>query len=110
MSGAEVAARDATAELRALSDRAEGDDDAHAELRIKTIAAGEPLMQEALKVRVEQMRAEVAGENPAPLESMLASRVVSGWLLVEVLEARSARSIGRAGRARNSGARRRTTC
>jgi hypothetical protein len=113
MSGAEVAAREATAELRALSDRAEGgDDDAHAELRrrvracspekvaefaafarradgmlISTIAAGEPVMQKALRVRVEQMPAEVAGENPTPLEAMLASRVVSGWLLVEILEA-----------------------
>jgi len=113
MSGAEVASRDATAELRALSDRAEdGDDEARAELRrrvrecspekvaelaafarradgmlIRTIAAGEPVMQEALRVRVQQMPAEVAGKNPTPLESMLAQRVVSGWLLVEVLEA-----------------------
>jgi len=54
---------------------------------IRTIAAGEPVIQEALRVRVEQMREEVAGENPTPLEAMLASRVVSGWLLVEVLEA-----------------------
>jgi len=98
MSGSEVAPRDATSELRALSDRAEdGDDEARAELRrrvgacspekvaelaafarradgmlIRTIAAGEPIMQEALRVRVEQMREEVAGANPTPLESMLA--------------------------------------
>ncbi len=101
------------AELKLLSLKAEdGDGDARAELRrrvrecspekiaeladiarraegmlIKTIAAGEPLMREALEVRVRQMRAEVAGPMASPLEAMLASRVVSGWLLVEVLEA-----------------------
>jgi hypothetical protein len=33
------------------------------------------------------MRGEIAGENPTPLERLLAERVVAGWLLVEVLEA-----------------------
>ncbi len=33
------------------------------------------------------MREEIAGEAPSPLEAMLSARVVSGWLLVEVLEA-----------------------
>ena len=33
------------------------------------------------------MREEVAGQDPSPLEAMLSARVVSGWLLVEVLEA-----------------------
>jgi hypothetical protein len=99
--------------LRALSKAAEGGDgEARAELRrtvarctpevvaeassvahraermlIRTISAGEPLMQEALEVRLENMRAEIAGEYPTPLESLLAQRVVAGWLLVEVLEA-----------------------
>ena len=53
---------------------------------IKTISAGEPLMQEALQERLRQMRAEIAGENPTPLEVLLTERVVAGWLLVEVLE------------------------
>ena len=53
---------------------------------IKTISAGEPLMQEALQERMHQMRAEIAGENPTPLEVLLTERVVAGWLLVEVLE------------------------
>jgi hypothetical protein len=100
------------AELKALSKRAEdGEKDARAQLRrlvrssspevvaeasriarrgewmlIKTISAGEPLMQEALRSRMEQMRAEIAGENPTPLEVLLTERVVTGWLLVEVLE------------------------
>jgi hypothetical protein len=99
--------------LQALSSQAKGGDkEARAELRravaecspaiiaeasnvarraermlVNTISAGEPLMQETLKVRLDQMRAELAGENPAPLERLLVERVVAGWLLVEVLEA-----------------------
>ena len=99
--------------LRELSGRAEvGDEEARAELRravaratpaaiaeaadfarcsdkmlVQTISAGEPLMQEALLMRLGYMREEIAGEDPSPLEAMLSARVVSGWLLVEVLEA-----------------------
>ena len=99
--------------LRELSDKAEaGDKDARRELRrlvkraspaaiaeassvgrrseamlIKTIAGGEPLMQEALRVRLRDMRSEIAGDNPTALKALLAERVVAGWLLVEVLEA-----------------------
>jgi hypothetical protein len=101
--------------LRALSKEAEGGDrrsQARAELRralarsspeviaeassvarraewmlVKTISAGDTLMQEALQVRTEHMRAEIGGENPTPLELLLTERVVAGWLLVEVLEA-----------------------
>ena len=54
---------------------------------VKTISAGEPLMQETLKARLDHMRGEIAGERPTPLERLLAERVVAGWLLVEVLEA-----------------------
>ena len=45
---------------------------------IKTISAGEPLMQEALQERMHQMRSEIAGENPTPLEVLLTERVVAG--------------------------------
>ena len=101
------------AELRALSERAEdGDKEARRELRrtirasspeivarasdvarrgqrvlAETIAGGEPLMEEALCAKLDLMRAEVAGENPTALEALLAERLVSSWLLVEVLEA-----------------------
>jgi len=100
--------------LRALSKEAEGGDgrsQARAELRralamsspeviaeassvarraewmlVQTISAGDTLMQEALQARMQDMRAEIAGENPTPLEVLLTERVVAGWLLVEVLE------------------------
>ncbi len=54
---------------------------------VKTISAGEPLMQETLEARLDHMRGEIAGERPTPLERLLAERVVAGWLLVEVQEA-----------------------
>jgi hypothetical protein len=99
--------------LRALSDKAEaGDRETRQELRkavresspeivahasdlaqkgqrtlIETAASGKPLMEEALSARLDLMRAEVSGENPTPLEVLLTERVVSSWLLVEVLEA-----------------------
>jgi hypothetical protein len=108
-----VAVEDVEAELKVLSDKAEGGDHAaRAELRrrveacspqviaqlaqiavradrmlVKTISGGDPLMEEALYVRLRDMRQEIAGENPTALEAMLADRVVAGWLLVEVLEA-----------------------
>jgi hypothetical protein len=53
---------------------------------VKTISAGELLMEEALEERMHQMRSEIAGENPTPLEVLLTERVVAGWLLVETLE------------------------
>jgi hypothetical protein len=100
-------------ELRALSRRAEaGERGARRELRravrdsapeviarasdiarkghkmlIRTAAAGDPLMEEALAVRLDDMRAELAGESATPLEALLTERVVSCWLLVELLEA-----------------------
>jgi hypothetical protein len=101
------------AQLQALSEQAEdGDKDARRELRralresspevvarcsdfarkgeailSETVAVGEPLMEEAVLRRLDLMRAEVAGEDPTPLEVLLTERIVSSWLVVEVLEA-----------------------
>jgi len=54
---------------------------------IGTAAGGDPLMEEALSARLDLMRAQIAGEDPTPLETLLTERVVSCWLLVELLEA-----------------------
>jgi hypothetical protein len=51
------------------------------------MAAGTPLMEEALLTKLDLMRIEVAGENPTPLEVLLTERIVSAWLAVEVQEA-----------------------
>ena len=53
---------------------------------VKTISAGERLMEDALQARMCRMRAEIAEENPTPLEILRTERVVAGWLLVGVLE------------------------
>ena len=101
------------AELRALSGRAEaGDKGAHGELRrmvrssspevigrasdvgrragqtlAHTAAGGDPLTEEALLAKLDLMRAEIAGEDPTPLEVLLTERVVSLWMLTALLEA-----------------------
>jgi hypothetical protein len=100
-------------ELKALSDQAEGGDkEARLKLRTvlresspeivakcsdfarrgqrilaETMAVGEPLMEEAISRRLDLLRAEVGGEDPTPLEVLLTERIVSAWLVVEVLEA-----------------------
>ncbi len=42
--------------------------------------------KELLKYQLESMRIEVAGENPSPLERLLAERVVATWLQVQLFE------------------------
>jgi hypothetical protein len=54
---------------------------------IPTAAGRDPLMEEALAVRLEAMRFEIAGSDPTPLETLLTERIVSLWLLVETLDA-----------------------
>ncbi len=54
---------------------------------IRTITEKDSLMRETLPLRLEAMRAEIAGENPGALEALLAERIVSLWLVSEVLDA-----------------------
>ena len=51
-----------------------------------TAAGGDPLTEEALYAKLDTMRAEIAGENPTPLEVLLTERVVSLWMLTTLLE------------------------
>lgn len=101
------------AELKELSDRAEaGEEGARRELRravresapgviarasdvgrkasrmlAKTAGGGEPLIEEALYARLDMMRAEIAGDDPTPLEVLLTEHVVSSWMLVALFDA-----------------------
>ncbi len=43
--------------------------------------------KELLKHQLKSMRLEVAGENPSPLELLLAERVVATWLQVQLFDA-----------------------
>ena len=45
------------------------------------------MTDEALRAKLDLMRAEIAGEDPTPLEVLLTERVVSLWMLTTVLEA-----------------------
>jgi hypothetical protein len=100
------------ARLEELSDRAaDGDKKARGELRrllresgpevvreaselarigqcalIKTAAGGEALAEEALGIRLDMMRSEIAGPSPSPLEVLLTEKIVSVWILTEVLD------------------------
>jgi hypothetical protein len=44
------------------------------------------LTEEALYAKLDAMRAEIAGEDPTPLEVLLTERVVSLWMLTTLLE------------------------
>src|SRR5215211_4456554 len=105
-------ARGRLAELRSLSEKAEaGDKQARKELRLMvrasseevigrasdvgrkmgqtlahTASGGDPLTEEALYAKLDLMRAEIAGEDPTPLEVLLTERVVALWMLTTLLE------------------------
>ena len=53
---------------------------------IKTAAGGDALAEEALTIRLARMRLEIAGPDPSPLEVLLAEKIVSVWMLAELLE------------------------
>lgn len=53
----------------------------------KTASGNDPMHKAGLERRCEMLEAEIAGPRPNPLERLLAERVVSCWLLVELMEA-----------------------
>ena len=55
-------------------------------LLIDTAARNDPLTELALSGRLDLMRVEIAGEEPTPLEKLLAERIVAVWMLHQVLE------------------------
>jgi hypothetical protein len=59
----------------------------HAQVVLIEAYCGKDLLaKEALKRKIESMRTDLAGPNPAPLERLLVERVVSGWLHLSYLE------------------------
>jgi len=103
-------------ELQALADEAEGGDpEARKRLRLavresapevvarcadtarsyrgllaETASGGNQLVKEAILERSRLMAGELAGENPTGLETLLADRVASLWVLTELQEALAA--------------------
>ncbi len=51
--------------------------------------------KELLKHQLESMRIEVAGENPSPLERLLAERVVATWLEVQLFSGLYSANLGK---------------
>jgi len=53
---------------------------------IKTAACGDTLAEEALVIRLDTLRSEIGGPDPSPLELLLVEKIVSAWMLTELLE------------------------
>src|SRR5262245_27971554 len=64
-----------------------------AEYSVVNAAAGANLVfREGLLSKLKMMRAELAGENPTPIERLLAEHVVACWLQVQETEIRYAQA------------------
>ena len=61
---------------------------------IKRVTGGDPLVREALPLRLEAMRKEFAGPDPSALERLLAERIVACWLQVQYAEIIYAQNLG----------------
>ncbi len=55
-----------------------------------------PITEEALRRQLAAMREEVAGEDPSPLEKLLAARVVATWMQVQIFDSFCASELGKA--------------
>jgi len=53
---------------------------------VSNYAGDDPLLQEVLPRTLDSMKAELAGENPSPLERLLVERVAATWFLLLYLE------------------------
>jgi hypothetical protein len=58
---------------------------------IELIGGGDQLLEESMRCRVGQMKAELAGGHPSPIESLLADSVASSWLGLQFAEMQTAR-------------------
>ena len=62
---------------------------------VKKISGDDVFTQEALPRNLKAMRKDVAGENPSPLERLLAERITVCWLELQYFEAIYAQNIGK---------------
>lgn len=53
---------------------------------VERTASNHPFRQKALRVNLEEMREELAGANPSPLERLGAERIASCWLQLHYAE------------------------
>ena len=64
-------------------------------LFVGRICGDDLLLKEALSLQLQEMRKEVAGTDPSPLERLLAERVVACWLQLQQAEATCAANLGK---------------
>lgn len=65
-----------------------GDLAAHAELSLVRLAAGRNLLLgESVQRKLEQMKKELGGETPTPLERLLVARIAATWLQLAYFDA-----------------------
>ena len=73
---------------------------AHAEASLAMLAAGPNLLlAESLRRKLAELKAELGGESPSPLEKLLAERITTSWLQVTYFDGLVAQA-GGAGDAR----------
>lgn len=73
-----------------------GDLAATAERSLVAVAAGkDELVKEATERKLKELRAELAGEHPAPLETLLVGRIVACWLALAYAETDYHQHIGK---------------
>ena len=61
---------------------------------VKRLTGGDPVVREALPVRLKTMRKELAGSDPSVLERLLAERIVACWLQLQHAEIIYAQNLG----------------
>ena len=62
---------------------------------IRAIAGQDELLREAVERYLEQMRAEIAGPSPTPLERLLVDRIATCWLALQHAETAYAQNLRR---------------
>ena len=55
----------------------------HTKMMVKEEGSG---LKEVLSCQLAAMREEIAGDNPSPLEQLLAERIVLTWLQIQLFE------------------------
>jgi hypothetical protein len=62
---------------------------------IKRVSGADPLKEEALPVKLKEMRGELCGPNPSALEQLMAQRIVACWLQLHYAEIVYAQNVGK---------------
>jgi hypothetical protein len=70
-----------------LADKAE-------QVFIKRVSGADPLIKEALPVKLKAMRGDLCGPNPSALERLMAERIVACWLQLQHAEIVYAQNLG----------------